>query len=232
MALATTWSLAIANLVTLTEGISAPNVTITPAIFPDSVGIYAGRLAHSSASVADSPMRTLTGAIVGKQQANLPVDSDGIRFSSSHAKAMNDQRYSVINFYPDYPGLFFSDGQMLDVETSDYFVIENLRIVNKVARKLRLILIAMIANRQINSTPISMAYTINKLMQPLRDMSKSAVLNGIPFPAELKPPVEGDIVLNWKSHTELEVFMTARPFESPKKLTANIVLDLSAPLTA
>lgn len=67
------------------------------------------------------------------------------------------------------------------------------------------------------------------MMRPLREMSRSTVFQGIPFPAELKPPQDGDIVVTWITRTQVEVFMKARPFEIPKEITANIVLDLSAP---
>ena len=118
---------------------------------------------------------------------------------------------------------------MLDTPISDYDVIENLRIVDKVARAIRLILITMVGDRRVNSTPAGTEYAINQLSRPLREMAKSYVFQKIPFPAELKPYQDGDIQINWITRTEVDVYFKIRPFEIPKELTGNIVLDLSAP---
>lgn len=223
------WGTYIAQLTTLVSGISAYRVSIVPLIFPNAVGIYAGRLCSYKASVADTPMRTITGALVGSDITDFPVDKDGIAYSNAHAKALNDQRFSVPQTYADYPGVFWSDGQTLDAPAGDYQVIENLRVVDKAARAVRLVLIGLIGDRRLNSEVAGEAWAINKLMRPLYEMSRSYVFQGIPFPAELKSPKDGDIAINWITRTQVEIFMKARPFEIPKDLTANIVLDLSAP---
>ena len=223
------WSEYITAINDLTDTLSADRVSPVPYIFDDAVGIIAGRLCNSGVSVADTPMRVETGPLVGQDQTTLPVDKDGVRYNMAHAKALNDQRFSVPSFFPDYPGVFWSDGQTLDAPAGDYQVLENLRVVDKAARAVRLVLIGLIGNRRFNSTPAGEAWAINKLMRPLREMSKSTVFQGIPFPAELKPPVDGDIVITWITREKVEVFMKARPFEIPKEITANIVLDLSDP---
>jgi len=223
------WSEYISYVGTLTDSINAPRVMPVPYILDDAVGIIAGRLCNSGVSVADTPMRVETGPLVGQDQTTLPVDKNGVRFNMAHAKALNDVRCSVPAFFPDYPGLFWSDAQTLDAPAGDYQVLENLRVVDKAARAVRLVLIGLIGNRRFNSTPAGEAWAINKLMRPLREMSKSTVFQGIPFPAELKPPVDGDIVITWITREKVEVFMKARPFEIPKEITANIVLDLSDP---
>ena len=223
------WSEYIAAVNNLTDTLSAYRVTIVPYIYNDAVGIYAGRLCNSQTSVADTPMRVATGTIAGQDQSTLPKDKDGIIYSNAHAKALNDQRFSVPAFYADYEGVYWSDGQMLDVAIGDFTVIENLRVVDKAARAVRLVLIGLVGDRRFNSLPVGEAWAISKLMRPLQEMSRSQVFQGIPFPAELKTPLDGDIAISWITRTEVEIFLIARPFEIPKAITANIVLDLSAP---
>jgi hypothetical protein len=225
-----TWSAYITALTALTATLSAMRVSVVPYIYNDAVGIYAGRLCNYQTSVADTPMRVNTGSIIGQDQSTLPVDKDGIIYNNAHAKALNDQRFSVPQFYPDYEGVYWTDGQTLDVTTGDYTVIENLRVVDKAARAVRLVLISLVGDRRFNSTAVGTAWAINKLMRPLFEMSRSYDFQGIPFPAELKSPVDGDIAIQWVTRTQVNIFIKARPFEIPKDLTANIVLDLSAPV--
>lgn len=225
-----TWAAYIAALTALTATLSAMRVSVVPYIFADAVGIYAGRLCNYQTSVADTPMRVNTGSLVGQDQSTLPVDNTGIIYNNAHAKALNDQRFSVPQFYPDYEGVYWSDGQMLDVATGDYTVVENLRVIDKAARAVRLVLISLVGDRRFNSSPVGTAWAINKLMRPLREMSRSYDFQGIPFPAELTSPVDGDIAITWITRTQVEIFIIARPFEIPKDLTANIILDLSAPV--
>jgi len=224
-----TWATYIGAINDLTAGLSAFHVGIVPYIYDDAVGIYAGRLCNQAVSIADTPMRVATGSIVGQDLSTLPVDSAGIIYNNAHAKALNDQRFSVPAFYADYPGVYWSDGQMLDVPAGDYEVIENLRVVDKAARAVRIVLISLMGNRQFNSSPVGEAWASSKLMRPLLEMSKSFEFNGIPFPAELQTPQDGDIAIQWVTRTKVNIFMVARPFNIPKDITANIMLDLSAP---
>ena len=225
------WAEYVAALTPLTSGVAAKRVTVVPYIYDDAVGIYAGRLCNDQTSVADTPMRVATGALVGQDLSTLPTDKDGIRYNNAHAKALNDQRFSVPAFYADYPGVYWSDGQTLDVPAGDYQVIENLRVVDKAARMVRIVLISLIGDRRLNSSPIGTNWATNKLTRPLRQMSRSTVFQGIPFPAEIRPPQEGDVVIVWITRTQVEVFLSGRPFEIPKDAVANIVLDLSAPVS-
>lgn len=223
------WAEYITAINDLTVTLAAEHVGIVPYIYDDAMGLLAGRLANDQTSVADTPMRVATGSLIGQDQSGLPVDKSGIRYSNAHAKVLHDQRFSVPMFYSDYEGVYWSDGVMLDVTTGDYTVIENRRVVDKAARAVRLVLIGLIGDRRLNSDPTNQEWAINKLMRPLRQMSRSTVFQGIPFPAEIKSPQDGDIVIVWKTRTDVEIYMTARPYEIPKTLTANIVLDLSDP---
>lgn len=224
-----TWSDYITSINDLSSDLIAERVSCVPYIYPDALGIYAGRLCNDQTSIADTPMRVATGSVIGQDHSTLPKDKNGVTYSNAHAKALNDQRFSVPAFYPDYPGVYWSDGQMFDTPTGDFQVIENLRVVDKAARAVRLVLIGLIGDRRFNSTPAGELWATGKMMRPLREMSRSTVFQGIPFPAEIKPPQDGDIVVTWITRTQVEVFMKARPFEIPKEITANIVLDLSAP---
>ncbi|UOA08605.1 DUF2586 domain-containing protein [Methylobacter sp. S3L5C] len=221
------WSAYITALTALTVTLAAMRVSVVPYIYPDAVGIYAGRLCNYQTSVADTPMRVNTGSLVGQDQSTLPVDSAGIIYNNAHAKALNDQRFSVPQFYPDYEGVYWSDGSLLDTATGDYTVIENLRVIDKAARAVRLVLIGLVGDRRFNSSPIGTAWAMSKLMRPLFEMSRSTDFQGIPFPAELKSPVDGDIAITWITRTSVNIFIIARPLDIPKDLTANIVLDLS-----
>lgn len=225
-----TWAAYVTAMTALTTGLAAMRVSVVPYIFTDAVGIYAGRLCNDQTSVADTPMRVNTGALVGQDQSTLPADKDGIIYNNAHAKALNDQRFSVPQFYPDYEGLYWSDGQTLDAAIGDYTVIENLRVVDKAARAVRLVLISLVGDRRFNSTTVGTEWATSKLMRPLFEMSRSTVFQGIPFPAELKSPVDGDIAITWITRTQVQIFIKARPFEIPKDLTANIILDLTAPV--
>ena len=224
------WSTYITTINNITAGLSAYRVSVVPQIFEDAQGIYAGRLCNAQVSIADTPMRTATGTIIGRDASQFPTDVNGERYNNAHAKALNDARFSVPQTYPDYEGVYWTDGQMLDVSIGDFQVVENLRVVDKAARNVRLVLIGMLGDRRFNSSPVGEAWAISKMMRPLREMSRSYVFQNIPFPAELKSPKEGDVAINWVTRTQVEVYMIARPFEIPKEITANIVLDLSAPV--
>ena len=209
----------------LTENLSAPRVLVVPQLHVNNLGVLAGRLANSSVSVADSPMRVATGALIGL--GPVPVDNHSQALSSAVLTSLDAARLSVPQVYPDYPGTFWGDANMLDAPGSDYTVVENLRIVDKAARRVRILLIQMVADRRINSTPSSMASTKMRLMRPLREMSRSAQFAGLKFPGDIQPPKDDDIVLVWKTRTTIEAYLKLRPFNCPKDLIANIALDLS-----
>ena len=222
-----TWATYVTALTALTTGINALRVSVVAQIFASSIGIYAGRLCNAAVSVADTPMRVETGPLVGVDVTGLPLDNTGVRYSNAQAKALNDQRFAVPQLYSDYPGVFWSDGQMLDAPAGDYQVVENLRIVDKAARAVRLVLIGLVGNRRFNSSPVGTDWATLQLMRPLREMSKSVKFQGIPFPAEIQAPIDGDILINWVTRTQVQVFIKARPYQVPKDLTANIMLDLT-----
>lgn len=209
----------------LLRDLAAPRVLIVPQLHGNDLGILAGRLANAAVSIADSPMRVATGALIGL--GPTPVDKDGEPLSSATLAELDKMRFSVPQHYPDYPGVFWGDANLLDAPGSDFAEVENLRIVDKAARRVRLLLIQMVADRKVNNTPTSMAHTRLRLMRPLREMSRSVIFAGQQFPGDIQPPKDGDIALVWKNRTTIEAYLRIRPYNCPKDLTANIALDLS-----
>lgn len=209
----------------ITADLAAPRVVVVPQLHGNDLGVLAGRLANASVSIADSPMRVATGAVLGL--GPVPVDKEGVLLPSSIRTELDKARFSVSQTYADYPGVYWGDGNLLDAPGSDFQVIEYLRLVDKAARQIRPLLILRVADRRLNSTPNSMAVNINALMAPLRRMAKSVKFAGQVFPGEIESPKDGDIVLVWKSKTAVEAYIKLKPHNCPKDLTANIALDLS-----
>ena len=209
----------------LVAGVNGCRVSPVADVTGNFLGVYAGRLCSSATSVADTPMRVATGPLLGI--GSTPVDKDGVPFNNAHAKALNDARYTVPQTYADYPGLFCSDGMTLDAPAGDFQVIEHLRVVDKAARQIRVLAIPRVGDRKINDTAISMAAAVTYFMRPLIDMAVSAVVKGEHYPGEIEPPEDGDVTLVWLSNTELAIYISVQPYKCPKKIKANISLDLS-----
>jgi hypothetical protein len=221
------WSEYLSAMNALTDSLAADLVGIVPYIYDDALGMLGGRLSGAEVSVADSPMRVATGALIGADQSTLPVDKNGVRYKRSHSKALHDFRFSVPMYHPQYEGMYWSDGLMLDVTGGDYGAIEYRRIQQKAARRVLVVLTSLIADRRIDSTSVGTEWAIEKLMRPLREMSKEYVLDGIPFVADIKPPQPGDVKIVWTSEETVAVPIKIRPYKSAKVLTAYIVVDRS-----
>lgn len=214
-----------AELTALQDGIAAPSVGLVPQLWPNLIGIYAGRLCNRAVSVADSPCRVKTGALVGL--GDTPVDMDGIALPRATLVTLSTNRLSVPIWYPDYDGVYWSDGMQLDAEGGDYQVIENLRVAYKVSRRMRLIAIPRLGDRSFNSTPASTAANIVYLGKPLREMSRVTTIHGQPFPGDISPPKDGDITITWLSKTKVAIYVVVRTVDCPKGITINIILDTS-----
>ncbi|MGY3895471.1 DUF2586 domain-containing protein [Aeromonas enterica] len=214
-----------AELSALQDGIAAPSVGLMPMLWPNLAGVYAGRLCNRAVSIADSPCRVKTGALVGL--GDTPVDMDGIELPLATLVTLSTNRFSVPIWYPDYDGVYWSDGMQLDAEGGDYQVIENLRVAYKVSRRMRLIAIPRLGDRSFNSTPQSTAANITSLGKPLREMSRVTTINGQPFPGDISPPKDGDITITWTSKTRVSIYVVVRTVDCPKGITINIILDTS-----
>lgn len=222
-----TWAEYVERLSALQQGISASAVQLVPRLWGNEPGVLAGRLCNRAVTIADSPARVATGALLELGSDVLPVDGTGVAIDLATLQALEKQRYSVPMWYPDYDGMYWSDGRTLDVEGGDYQVIEYLRTVDKAARRIRLQAIAKIADRSLNSTPSSIAAHQAYFAKTLRAMAVSAQINGVTFPGEVKTPQDGDVTIVWKSATAVEVYIVVRPYECPKSITVSLLLDTS-----
>lgn len=215
----------------LQEGIAADQVMLTTSLWGAEQGALAGRLANEAVTVAGSPMRVATGALVGTW-SDKPTDVTGRVLDLSVLKSLDAARFSVPQWYPDYEGMYWGDGNVLDVNGGDYQVIENLRVIQKCMRRVYPLAVARIGDRRLNQTPASIAQAQTYFMAPLRAMSRSRTILGIVFPGEIEPPQEGDITLTWVSKYSVEICLAARPYNCPKKITCNLLLDLTNYATA
>jgi hypothetical protein len=219
------WSEYDADLTTLVNGVAANGVMVVPQLHGTNAGILAGRLCDRSVTIADSPMRVKTGPLIGI--GDHPLDADGIVLPLATLQTLHAARLSVPCWFPDYEGIYWADGNMLEVDGGDYQVIEYVRVTDKAARRMRKRGIARIADRALNSTPGSVAAAITYFGKDLREMSRSATIAGIQFPGEIMPPTDGDIVIEWKNKNEVAIYAQVQPYDCPKKIAINILLDLS-----
>jgi hypothetical protein len=221
-----TWSEYLIEQKKITADLAAPRVLVVPQLHGNDLGVLAGRLANAAVSIADSPMRVASGALLGL--GPVPVDKEGVPLPSAIRAELDAARFSVSQTYADYPGVFWGDGNMLDAPASDFQVVEYLRLADKAARQVRPLLIRRVGDRRLNNSPNSMAAAISAFMKPLRQMAKSTTFAGEVFPGEIESPKDGDIVLVWHTKTKVEIYIKIRPLNCPKDLTANIALDLSS----
>lgn len=209
----------------LQVGVAEKTVQLVPRIFSNALGVLAGRLCSRQVTIADSPARVKTGALVST--GAMSVDSTGKTVDLATLQALEAKRFSVPMWYPDYDGLYWSDGRTLDVEGGDYQSIETVRIADKAARRVRLMAIAKIADRSLNSTPGSIAAHEQLFAKPLREMSISGAINGVTFPGEVKPPKDGDVSILWKTKKSVEIYIVIRTYEVPLQITIGLMLDAS-----
>ncbi len=221
------WSEYQAAAKAVTDNVAAERVMIAPLLYPDFQGALAGRLCNRSVTVADSPMRVATGPLKGNFTVR-PTDKDGTILSKGVIKDLHDNgRFTVPQWYEDYDGMYCSDGLTLAPATSDYKLIENLRVSDKAARRIYLLAVARVADRRLNSTPASIESNRTYFMRPLRQMSRSTSFAGETFPGEIKQPQDADITINWPEKYKVQVFFKITPYNAPKAIECNILLDLS-----
>lgn len=222
---ADTWDAFVTEMTPFTEGVSAYRVGPVAEVYPGFLGALAGRLCNEFVSIADSPMRTATGTLIGIGE--LPAGTDGTAYSRSHAKALNDARFTVPMTYPDYAGIYTSDAQLLDVEGGDFQVLEYLRPVDAVARRIRILALHRIGNRQLNSSAASVEAHQSYFARPITEMSKSRNHLGKVLPGDVKPPKEGDITITWLTELNVDIQASITPWNAPKSIGVGIGLNLS-----
>ncbi|HEM6881170.1 TPA: DUF2586 family protein [Citrobacter amalonaticus] len=221
------WADYVLRVTELQKGIASPGVQLVPRLWGNEPGVLVGRLCNRSVTIADSPARVATGAVTALGSDTLPVDGTGAEIDLSVLQSLEVSRFSVPMWYHDFDGIYWSDGRTLDVEGGDYQTIENVRIVDKASRRVRLRAIPKIADRSLNSTPGSIAAHQTYFGKPLREMAIATEINGVPFPGEVKPPKDGDITIAWASSTKVQIFIVVRPYESAKEIGVSIELDTS-----
>ncbi|EFU6568952.1 DUF2586 family protein [Salmonella enterica] len=221
------WSEYVTTMTGLQKGIAAYAVQLAPMLFGNEPGILAGRLCNPSVTIADSPARVATGALVNMGRSDKPQDSDGRELDIATLKALNMARFSVPTWYPDYEGYYWADGVTLDVDGGDYQAIEYLRVADEMARQVRLLAIPKIADRSLNSTPASIAAHQQLFAKPMRDGARSLKINGIVFPGLCMSPRDGDVQIIWPGKNRVQIAIVVRPYNSPKDITVSIMLDES-----
>ncbi|WP_431638397.1 DUF2586 domain-containing protein [Enterobacter mori] len=211
----------------LQDGIKADAVQLVPSLWGNEAGVLAGRLCNRAVTVADTPARVATGELLGLGigSSDLPVDKDGVELSLAWLKAFEAIRYSVPMWWADYEGMYWADGRTLEAKGGDYEAIECLRVMDKVARRVRLQAIAKIGNRTLNTTPVSIETHKTYFGKTLREMSRTTQLGGVTFPGEVEPPKEGDVTITWLTKTHVVIGIVATPYGCPKQITVNIGLD-------
>jgi hypothetical protein len=220
-----TWAAFLTTTTALQADKAASRVCLVPQLHGNNLGVVIGRLINDNVSLADSPMRVKTGSVIGLGVE--PVDTGSLALTMAHIEALATARFSVPQTYTGYDGTYWADHSTLDVEGGDFAVFENLRVIDFVTRRIRLKTIAKIADRELNSSPSSIAAHEGYFMQPLFDAAKETLFNGATKPGLVQTPQDGDIVINFKTSTEVEVYMMAAPVNSPKKIGVHISLDLN-----
>lgn len=221
-----TWQSYVAEIGALTEGLDCNHVMLVPELMGYDVGALAGRLANSAITVADTPARIKTGALLGLKNVDKPTDSTNVRLDLSHIQALAQKRFTSIMWYPDYDGIYWTKGLTLATEGSDYQLIENVRVVDKVARRVRLKAIAKIGDRSFNSTLSSTESHKTYFADVMREMSISTQIGTEHFPGECHPPSEDSVAITWLNKEEVKIYIKVRPIDCPTDIEANIFLDL------
>ena len=223
---AQTWAQYQTAMAAITDGVAANRVMVVPNPFGTDQGALAGRLATKRASIADSPMRVITGTVLGLE--SKPTDSAGVAYDMAQVTALEGKRFTCVQWYEDYEGYYFTDGNLLEAEGGDYRVVEYLRVVDKAARQVRTRAIRRIADRKLNSTKRSIAAHKTFFAAPLRAMSKSVAIGGVAFPAEIEPPDDDAITITWRDKTSVTIGLKIRPYNCPKNISVGIALDLTS----
>lgn len=220
-----TWADYMAATKAINNGKACDRVAIIPQLHGNNLGVVLGRLDSDAVSIADTPMRVRTGSVIGLGAA--PVDSADQTLTMAHLSELSDARFSVPGWYTEFDGIYWSDHMLLDAAGGDFQVYENMRVMDYITRRVRVLMIRKIADRSLNSSKSSTAYHEEFFMEPIRTAAKGTTINGEPKPGLVKPPEKGDITITWETNTAVQLAILAAPVECPKKITTRIALDLT-----
>lgn len=220
-----TWAKYESRLATLQNGIAENAVTLVPMLWGNEPFVNAGRACNRSVTIADSLARVATGAVSNLGRDSLPVDAAGVELPLATLQTLNENRFSVPMWYLDYDGIYWADDRTLDVEGGDYQSAETVRVIDKIARRIRLLAIAKIADASFNSSANSIAVHQQYFSKPLREMSITTQINGVEFPGEVKKPRDGDIVITWKTQKIVDIYVVVRTRDIPMQITISLMLD-------
>lgn len=220
-----TWAKYEGRLATLQNGIAEYSITLVPMLWGNEPFVNAGRACNRSVTIADALARVKTGAVSNLGRDSLPVDAAGVALPLATLQTLNANRYSVPMWYPDYDGIYWADDRTLDVEGGDYQSAETVRVIDKIARRIRLLAIAKIADASFNSSANSIAVHQQYFSKPLREMSVTTQINGVEFPGEVKKPRDGDIVITWKTQKIVDIYVVVRTRDIPMQITISLMLD-------
>lgn len=215
------WSDLVTALQPITDGVVAPQTAVVPLLFGDELGAVTGRLCKSAVTIADSPMRVLTGAM---SLMPHPEDAEGKPLTNSTTAALDALRFSCTQFYPDFDGTYFGDVNMLDAEGGDFQQIETGRIVDKAARDVRIIAIQNIKNR-LNNSASGIEFGKRIMGKLLREMARSINIGADKFPGLIDTPKDDSISLTFMNATTLQVVLKVKPIDSPNTIIVGIMLD-------
>ncbi len=222
------WTTYLGKLNALSKNIVADHVILVPQLMGNDAGELAGRLANRAVTIADTPARVKTGALVGIERNEVPKDNENVPLDLAHIQTIASYRYSSIMWYPDYDGFYWTKGLTLDTEGGDFQYIENVRVVDKVARRIRLKAIAKIGDRSFNSTSASTELHKTYFASIIREMAISTTIGTEHFPGECFPPKDDSIVIQWINKETVRIYVKVRPIDCPTDITASILLDLTS----
>lgn len=222
-----TWAQYMTQVKAINNAVVASRVALVPQLQGINLGVVVGRLCNSNISIADSPMRVRTGAVSGIDMSMMPIDSAGVPLDIGHIQELATARFSVPQWYSNFAGIYWADHPMLDAEGGDFQVFENVRVLDYVTRRVRVLMIRKIADRSLNSSKSSTAFHEQYFMQPIFDAAKGSVINGEAKPGMVQKPKDGDIQIVWVNSNAVELSITVAPVNAPKSITTRIALDLA-----
>jgi hypothetical protein len=211
------WSEYATATTTLLGAISADHICVVPQLTDTCVGVLTGRLCRGDLSVGDTPIRTKSGPVLSLGE--LPMDSDGIDYSTAHATALDAVRLSVPVIHNGQPGVYWADASLLDGPTGDYKNLEVLRVVLKGSRLVHSRMFSRLGDRTLNRSVTSTKAGEEYAMTPLKDMARTRPNSE---PGEIYKPADGDIQIFWINDEEFEMSVAMQPIKSAKKIKNKI----------